>query len=387
MSDWFEAETPLYREFYTELDRLRRRAQPRWWLVVLVAVVMTGLLVRKIASKPQAHRARVIMVVAEGDPASSWQPAPLDELRAYIANVLLSNERLLKLLDDKQLFQRRRLKFGDEYVVEELRDSFEISVWRNYFQYGYTSNDRRSARVSVAYTSKDPAFSYDMAHALAALIQEAEAERRQVTAFELQGQAADIERAARARLDEVARNQRELTQAIADAEARGDTTEASLLKIRAGSIAVEWQAASSQFESVEALVSKESLEAAITSAGLALDIQIVDERRPPPVEGNRAVTLIAVAIVGLALFLPLAGVLIGAYDTRVHDVDDVTRLGLPMLGHVPSFPGDGVGALRDRGVRRGRAASLSRWLRSRKRRATSSTRSSSSSTGPAGTGG
>lgn len=378
---------PLHRQFYTELDRLRRRAQPRWWLVVLIGVVMTGLLVRKIASKPQQHRARVIMVVAEGDPASSWQPAPLDELRAYISNVLLSNERLIKLLDDKQLFQRRRIKFGDQFVLEDLRDNLEISVWRNYFQYGYTSNDRRSARVSVAYTSNDPAFSYEMAHALAALIQEAEAERRQITAFELQGQAADIEKAARERLDAVARNQRELSQAIADAEARGDTKEASLLKIRAGSIAVEWQAASSQFESIEALVSKESLEAAITSAGLALDIRIVDERRPPPVEGSRTVTLIGVAIVGLALFLPLAGVVVGAYDTRVHDVDDVTRLGLPMLGHVPGFPGDGVGALRDRGVQRGRAASLSRWLRSRKRRATSSTRSSSSSTGPAGTGG
>ena len=48
---------------------------------------------------------------------------------------------------------------------------------------------------SFSVSSKDPAFSYDMAHSLAALIQEAEAERRQITAFELQGQAADIERA------------------------------------------------------------------------------------------------------------------------------------------------------------------------------------------------
>jgi hypothetical protein len=138
---------------------------------------------------------------------------------------------------------------------------------------------------------------------------------------------------------------------------------------------------------MEVLVSRESLEAAITSAGLALDIQVVDERRPPPIEGNRAVTLIAVAIVGLGLFLPLAGVLIGAFDTRVNDVDDVTRLGLPTLGHVPGFPGDDVGALHDRGVPGRRATSLPRWLRSRRHRATSSTRSSSSSTARAGTGG
>lgn len=387
MSDWFEAEAPLHREFVNELGRLRRRAQPRWWLVVLVGVVLTAALVRKIALKPQEFRARVVLAISEGDENTGWNPQPLGELRAYISTVLLSNERLLKLLDDKQLYGRRRIKFGDEYVIEELRDSFDIGVYRNYFQYGYASNDRRTARVVIAFTSKDPTFSYEMARALASLVQEAEAERRTVAAFELQAQATDIENAARERLDTVARDQRELQAAMARAEQEGNREELSLLKIKAGSLGVEWQAASTAFESVETLVSKESLEAALAVSGLALDISVVDERRPPPPEGDRTVTLIAVAIIGLGLFLPLAGVLIGAYDTRVHDVDDVTRLGLPMLGHVPSFAGDDVGALRDRGVRGRRAASLPRWQRSRQPPAKSSTSSSSSPTGPAATGG
>lgn len=364
-ADWFEAETPLYREFYQELDRLRRRAQPRWWLVVLVGLMLTAALVRKIATKPQLHRARVILAVTEGDMSSGWNPAPLDELRAYISAVLLTNERLLKLLDDKQLYAARRAKFGDEFVVEGLRDAFDIVVWRNYFQYGYASTDRRTARVAVAFTSKDPTFSYEMARALASLIQHAEEDRRSVAALELAEQAQDIEVAGRARLDTVAREQRELAAAIERAQAAGDRDETSFLQIRAGAVAVEWQAATSAFESIEALVSKESLEAAVTSAGLSLDIEVVDERRPPPVEDNRLVILVAVAIVGLGLFLPLAGVLIGAFDTRVHDVDDVTRLGLPMLGHVPGFPGDGVGALRNRSVQARRAASLPPWQRPR----------------------
>lgn len=363
--DWFEAETPLHREFYQELDRLRRRARPRWWLVVLLGLALTAALVRKVATKPQLHRARVILSVTEGDMSSGWNPAPLDQLRDYIATVLLTNDRLLRLLDEKQLYAARRAKFGDEFVLDGLRDAFEIVVWRNYFQYGYASDDRRTARVAVAFTSKDPTFSYDMARALASLIQVAEADRRTIAAFELAGQAEDIEIAGRARIDAVAREQRELAAAIAKAEADGDADEVSLLRIRAGAVAVEWQAATTAFESIQALVSKESLEAQVTSAGLALEIAVVDERRPPPVEDNRIVTLVAVAIVGLGLFLPLAGVLIGAFDTRVHDVDDVTRLGLPMLGHVPGFPGDGVGALRSRSVAPRRAASLPAWRRPR----------------------
>ena len=50
-------------------------------------------------------------------------------------------------------------------------------------------------------------------------------------------------------------------------------------------------------------------------------------------------------------FLPLVALFVGAFDTRVHDEEDVERLGLPILGHLPAFPGDGVGSLRSRGVR------------------------------------
>ena len=60
------------------------------------------------------------------------------------------------------------------------------------------------------------------------------------------------------------------------------------------------------------------------------------------------------ALVGSALFL-------GAFDSRVHDTDDVARLGLPVLGHVPGFPGDQVGSLRSRGARRNHVPWFLRW--------------------------
>ena len=52
---------------------------------------------------------------------------------------------------------------------------------------------------------------------------------------------------------------------------------------------------------------------------------------------------------------------LGAFDSRVHDTDDVERLGLPVLGHVPGFAGDHVGSLEARGVLRARVPSFLRW--------------------------
>jgi capsular polysaccharide biosynthesis protein len=53
----------------------------------------------------------------------------------------------------------------------------------------------------------------------------------------------------------------------------------------------------------------------------------------------------------VTLFIVVA-LYIGAFDTRIHDLDDVARLGIAVVGQVPGFPGDEVGSLRERGVTR-----------------------------------
>ena len=90
-------------------------------------------------------------------------------------------------------------------------------------------------------------------------------------------------------------------------------------------------------------------------------MNIVDERKPGRHDRSPLV-LVGLALVSLCIFLPLAGVIIGTFDTRVHDLDDVGRMDLVALGHMPAFPGDRVGALRDRGVRRRRMPSWVPWL-------------------------
>ncbi|MBK9036038.1 MAG: hypothetical protein IPL61_33140 [Myxococcales bacterium] len=362
MVDWFEAEEPLHLALYDVVDRLRRRALQRWWLVAILTVVLTGAVVRKVALKPTIYRARVILAITEGDLNAGFNPTPLDQLRDYVANVLLSSDRLLRFLDEHELMRRERARFGDAAAVEEFRDGLQIGVWRNYFQYAWAYDERRSARVAIAYSAVDPAFAYEMARALARAVQDGEADRRYQAAQALAAQARDGVAAARARLDAVAREQAAVYDELAAAQREGQVDRIGALRVRASTLATEWQAATQAFEAVEGRTDFDTLQAEVNAAGLALEIEIVDERRPPVDHGGRLPTLILTAVVALLIIGPLSILVVGAFDTKVHDADDIRRMALPLVGHVPGFPGDDVGSLRQRGVGARRVPSYRRWL-------------------------
>ncbi len=362
MVDWFEAEQPLHRALYDVVDRLRRRAQQRWWLVLLVAVALIGAVVRKVALRPHLVRARVILAITEGDLNAGFNPTPLDELHDYVANVLLSSDRLLKFFDERGLMKRERARFGDAVAVEEFKDQITVGVWRNYFQYAWSYDERRSARVAIAFTDADGHYAHEMARALARMVQDGENQRRFDAAKALADQARDAVEAARARLDQAARDQSAVAQALAQAQRDGDADQVVVLRARSAEFAREWQDAVAAFKSVESRTDFDQLQAEVNAAGLALDIEIVDERRPHVDTGSRVPTLITTGVLAFLIIGPICALVIGAFDRRVRDGDDVRRLALPLLGHVPGFAGDDHGSLRHRGVGGRRVPSYRRWL-------------------------
>lgn len=362
MVDWFEAEPPLRRHLFDVVDRLRRRAAQRWWLVALLTVVLTGAVVRKVAKKPRLHRARVILAITEGDLNAGFNPTPLGELADYINRVLLSSERLLAFCDERGLLKRERALYGDAIAISEFRDQLSVGVWRNYFQYAWSYDERRSARVAVAFTDADPDFAYEMARGLAHMIQDGEAMRRGQAALELAAQAEAGMAKARARLDEVAREQSQVQNALVEAQLAGRTDEVTVLRARAATLATEWRRATETFKSIEGATDLDQLQAQVNAAGLALDIEIVDERRPKKESGSRIPGLVILGVITFLIVGPVVTLVVGSFDRKVHDADDLRRLKLPVIGHVPGFPGDGYGSLRKRGVRLRRVPSYRRWL-------------------------
>ncbi len=183
-----------------------------------------------------------------------------------------------------------------------------------------------------------------MARGLAREVQNGEAERRSQAAAQLAEQAQQIITAARTRLDQAAHDQAVLRDELAIAERDQDLARLPGLRTRAATLATEWQDALASFKSVEGGTDFDALQAAVNAAGLALEIEIVDERRPNIETGSKLPTLITTGFVALLIILPLCGLVVGAFDAKVHEADDVRRLALPLVGHVPAFPGDTVAA-------------------------------------------
>ncbi len=360
MPDWYESEPPFYRTLIAELQRLKRRAQARWPLVVAIGLALTAAVVWKVAKKPAMYRARLVLAISEGELATSRGSTPLNELRDYIDNVLLSNGELIKLLEERELYVDERELYGDEAVLMDVRDALGIAVWRNFFQYSYAYDERRTARVAISFTDRDPDFAYEMARAITYLVIAREGEHRLDVARDLEEASRSVLETMRGRVIDARAAQTEAAAALAAAEARDDQAQIALQRLRGNEVGVAVIRAEEAFKSVQLTTTSEALQAQAIAAGLALEINVVDERKPPRHDRSMLV-LIGLALVALCIFVPLAGVVIGAFDGRVHDLDDVGRLELVALGHLPAFPGDHVGRLRDRGVQRRRMPSWVPW--------------------------
>jgi capsular polysaccharide biosynthesis protein len=246
------------------------------------------------------------------------------------------------------------------WAIEEVRKQIEVDVWRNTYVYYDPENPNRdpSARIGITVTDDDPDSAYELAHDIADIVVDATHERRMKYAEAITTQVTSERDAMAARLNQLDAELTELMVAFGQARRAKKEGLASAINLRVN--VIDGQKKEAEKTMSELTTSQEAIADRIAAAGLDLVIEIAGEKRPnrPP---NRGLLIaIALAIVGIGSLIGSALVL-GAFDSRVHDVEDVERLGLPVLGHVPGFPGDHVGSLEARGVQRNRVPSFRRW--------------------------
>ncbi len=353
---WFAAEQPWGRSLVVELQRLKRRAAARPIITLLLAVGLTFLVVVRIVRRPPSHTAYVVMAVSEGSLATGRDPMPVRELQQYIVNALLPDDKLIALIEEKNLFPLRK-KLGMPFAVQELRDLFEITVYRNYFlQDDYAPDLRRTARIELAVTHADDDTAFELAHRLGAIIVDSADHIEDSAAEELGRQADAITARARRDVDaidrKVSEKEAELLKATRD-PATADRAPGLRTQLRALYFQLDYDKRKLSVIEENTLIDR--TDARAMAAGLGLKLEVVSERRPPREEDHTA----RLGLVILAIFvvmLPIAGIAIGAFDPRIHDTGDITRLGFTSLGHLPGYAGDRIGSLRARGVRRRRAA-------------------------------
>ncbi len=356
--DWYASEESTRAGMIAELQRIRRRTRVRPIPVVLLAALITGAVAYKFMSKKPVFEAEVILALTEGSMASHRSGLPADQLREYVAAVLIPDNKLRELIERRNLIPAR-LRLGDQYAIDELRSQIEITIWKNSFMYydDEDANAQKSARIGVTVFDTDPDRAYAIAHDLAAIaIASHETQRQQLG----EAVAAEIEQMR----VEMSRRLDVLTNAIAVKRAALDEATQDGRRSTAA-LALDLAALKQQRQTTEGEMSKitastENLAAQVSAAGLDVNLAIVEERRPPRPEQSSFTLIMVLVVIGTGSLLG-AALLVGSFDSRIHDTDDVVRLGLPVLGHVPGFAGDHVGALRTRSVARARVPSFSRW--------------------------
>ena len=353
---WFDSEESTRLGMIAEVQRLRRRFRARPWPVIIGALVVSGLITYKVVTRPVKVESEIVMALTEGSFVQRESGIPGGQLHDVVTNVLLSDSHLTALIESKDLFPSRKRR-GMQFAIDSLRDKFDVAVWKNQFADG-EEEVGRSARIGITVTDSDPDVAFDLARELSNIVIVAASEQRKAMTTELAKRVGQISDAARTRLDKLQRDASEKNVALDRAQREGKAALAQTLELELAQITHEQKSASHTL--IEIATSKDSLADQISAAGLDLSISVVDERRGQLPEHRGFLMLMIAVVVTFAVFLGTA-MIFGAFDSRVHDTEDIERLNLPVLGHLPGFHGDHVGSLEARGAARARVPSSSRW--------------------------
>lgn len=365
--DWYEAEEPTRHGLIAELQRIKRRTIVRPIPVILLALAITAGIAYKLATKPKIYEADVVLALTEGTMTTSRGGLPFDQLREYVTSVLMPDAKLLQLIEERNLHRLRR-KLGPQWAINELRMQLEVEIWKNSFVYFHESeaNAQKSARIGLTVLDGDPDQAFEIARDLARIVIETHDEQRRAVAQALADEVATMRKTMNQKLADLATAISVKQTALAEARTRGNVGLAAALMTDVAALAHTEKRAEEQLAAI--LRSPEALADEVTAAGLGTRIDLVEERRPDRQEQSGLVLAMIVIVIGTGATIG-AALFVGAFDSRVHDTDDVARLGLPVLGHVPGFPGDDVGSLHDRGALRGkRTARVPSFLKWRSQR-------------------
>lgn len=351
---WFESEASTRALLVAELQRIKRRTLVRPVPVVLLAALLTTVITYKVATKKRVVEAEIVLALSEGNLAPDQRDLgiPVDHLREYVGTDLLPRTKVEEIIERRDLFRLRK-KLGMDFAVEELRSNMEIAVWHNSFL-DYEQG-ARSARIGITYGDVDPNLALEVARDLAQTVVESAAERRQE-------QAAALTRQLAAMHEQLARQLTGLRKQQVAKQHEHDAAMAKGQRRIAEALDLEYDTLEREAKQLEAEIDTvlKSADVGVAANGLDISLNIVEEHRPERPESHAFIIILIGVVIGLCSLIGSA-LLLGAFDSRVHDTDDVARLGLPILGHVPGFPGDSVGSLAARGALRRRVPSLLRW--------------------------
>lgn len=333
-SDWLNEEKQRLSPTL-ELARLKLRALRHRGLVVVMTLGMAAALTVRTSRKPGSYQATVTFNLSEEHLDVGVAPETKAQLSEYIFGGIFTRPRCLELIKTHGL-EPDKVTNDANWAIEAMRDRIDIDVSRNYFLEG--SSDTRTARVAITYTDKTPEKAVVVARDLARLVREHETATRYAQAT------AALERANR-RVEDLKRELRAAQDRMIQFRAPNQRTSPSSPVLR--NSMEKARRLSEILRGTEAAQVAAALRASLEKQGLAMRFEQVDFEPPATHTSDWRVTAFKGTVL-FFMFLPLVGLGVGAADNRVYDLDDVKRLGMEALGHVPPFHGMRVGSLDQR---------------------------------------
>jgi hypothetical protein len=359
--DWIESE-PGLRAALGEVARLFRRTRARRLLIVGLALAGALTLSAKSSSSglEDSFSSKIVFRITENDTEeASIASRPPREFKRWITAAAFAGPRLTKVIERHHLYPALYAR-DPQLAVETMREDIDIIVWRNYFLWDYLpegegdDSERRSVRVAIAFHARDPELAYDVVRDLGQLIIDLQEQSRLALAEEARLEADAAVQEARAAAEHG--QQRIVRRQLALMAAPPGTPQAQLLRVEIAGLRPRVKFLDERARQLDALRNHIGLREGIERQQRGLLFELVDHgaAAEPPVLTRRAV----IALVGLLCFLaliPLLSIVIGAFDPRILDLEDVRRLGLAGLGQIAAFDGDDLGSMK---LRRRRAAEV-----------------------------
>jgi hypothetical protein len=301
--------------------------------------------VYKRAQKERHFTSKVVYRVTENDIDKSTAPRPARSLRDYVLTISFSNARLLELMNTYGLLVSERKKDQNE-AIEEMRDLIEVAVWRNYFLPDEDGDDEpiRSARLSIEFEDTEPERALVVTRALGTLLEETSNEDRR-----------EMAQVAARSVDQAVNQARELL-----AKHRGEAVlkqlalrtaapqQAVILRSQIASLNATMDSLHLDMRRAEVKRNNLLLRAAAEQSKIGITFELVEPGHVSKPRISKPRELAIIGAIAFLILLPLCGIGVGAFDSKIYDRDDAGRLGWRVLAHVGRFPGNNQGALDDR---------------------------------------
>jgi hypothetical protein len=322
-----------------ELACALRRARALWLRTLIATLVVTALVTLYRARQQRTFEASIVMRVVEESFDEDTAPPTQRELTKYLRDVALSRAKLLGLIERHDLYPD---KMGPDpsRAIEQMNDDIELKVVQNYFApERYIEGPIRSARIVIAYRGRDPDVALVVARELGELITQEETRRRQLLTSLSAAHLDDAVAGLRHSLIEARREQARINLVV-------DKTPMDVIRLR--DLTDRIAGLEQQLEQLTFRNTNLALRSALEGRSEGMRFEVVDAGRPPRVLLTHFGELMVLAVVLFFFSLPLAALAVGVMDARLRDLDQLRRLGVEPLGHVPGFSGADVGSYRQR---------------------------------------